>query len=1115
MTCPSCGAENPGGFRFCGSCGAALAVEQPPERRERKVVTVLFADLVGFTSQAEALDPEDVRAILDGYHARLRAELERHGGTVEKFIGDAVMALFGAPAAHEDDPERAVRAALAIRDALAEERAAGDRELHVRIGITTGEALVHLGARPETGEGMAAGDVVNTAARLQSAAPVDGIVVDEATYRATERRIDFEAAEPVEAKGKSEPVPVWRVAGPRSSFGADVAETSRAGLVGREQEVAVLREALARVRRDREPQLVTLVGVPGIGKSRLVYELSRIVDDDPDLIVWRQGRCLPYGESGSFRALGELVKAQAGILETDSGTAAHAKLRHAVSALVADDAEGTWLERHLAPLAGLSGDQGATAERDEAFTAWRRFIEALAEERAAVLVLEDLHWADDGLLDFVEHLADRAVGVPLLVVCMARPELLSRRPAWGGGNPNSATLSLSPLGDEDIARLVAVLIDRAVMSADVQAALLARAGGNPLYAEEFARLVLESGGGAAKVEELPSSVQAIIAARLDALDADDKALVQDAAVIGKVFWRGGVASLSGREPADVERRLHELVRRQIVRPDRRSSVAGEPQYAFWHVLVRDVAYGQIPRADRARKHERAAAWIESLSTELSDRADLLAHHWLTALELARAAGQDTDGLVGPAREALRAAGQHSLALHAFAAAERSLEAALQLWPEPDPGRPMVQLEYARAAFVVGSGREELVAARDALVAAGDLEHAAEAETILAEAAWMAGEPEHTLEHVQHAAALLADQSSSREKAYVLANLSRYLMLAGRATEAIATGREALAMAEALGQDDLRAHALNNIGAARGSAGDLGGFADLEESIAIAERIGSPEAIRGYINLAAGYGRNGDIRSCHELHQRGYELAERFGFRTRLRFLAAEIATDYFWLGRWDESLAACDAFIAEVEAGASHYLEGMVRCARALIEFARGGPTRHESDLELALEDGRRAGDPQSVLPTLAVAAHVRADAGDRARAAALLDELLGVVRAGSEGPRLEMWIYPGIHALEELGRVAELEEFLVPAPGNIWIEAAGLHVGGDLSGAADALARGGVVTDEARTRLAAAERLAAAGGPVEAQAQLDLALALFRSVGASRYVRRAERLLAAHAQPG
>jgi len=1112
MTCSACGTVNPEGFRFCGSCGAALAVERAPARRERKVVTVLFADLVGFTSQSERLDPEDVRAILDGYHARLRHELERFGGTVEKFIGDAVMALFGAPVAHEDDPERAVRAALAIRDALADERADGGRELHVRIGVTTGEALVHLGARPETGEGMAAGDVVNTAARLQSAAPVDGIVVDESTYRAAGRRIEFAEAEPVEAKGKSEPISAWTAVAPRSSFGADVAESARAGLVGREREVAVLRESLARVRRDREPQLVTLVGVPGIGKSRLVYELSRIVDDEPDLIVWRQGRCLPYGEGGSFRALADVVKAQAGILETDGDADALAKLRHAVAALVPDAAEAAWLERQLAPLAGLSGDQGAGAELEEAFTAWRRFVESLADEQPAVLVLDDLHWADDVLLDFVEHLADWAVGVPLLVVCVARPELLSRKPAWGGGNANSTTLSLAPLGDDDIARLVASLMDTAVMRADVQAALLARAGGNPLYAEEFVRLVLEAGPGVAEAEALPSSVQAIIAARLDALDPQDKGLVQDAAVIGKVFWRGGVARLAGLDPADVERRLHELLRRQIVRPDRRSSVAGEPQYAFWHVLVRDVAYGQIPRAERARKHARAAAWIESLSAELADRADLLAHHYRTALELARAAGEDVSELVGPAREALRAAGRRSLALHAFAAAERSLGAALELWPDDDPERPMLQLAYARAAFVVGSGREQLVAARDALAEAGDLEHAAEAETILAEAAWMAGEAGDTLEHVRHAASMLAKRPASREKAYVLANLSRYLMLFGRPTEAIAIGREALAMAGALGLDELRAHALNNIGSARASAGDLDGRADLEESIALAERIGSPEAIRGYINLGGDYGRRGEVWRCREIHRRGYELAERFGFRTRLRFLAAELANDDYVLGEWDASLAGCESFLLDVEAGSSHYLEGMIRLTRASIEAARGLSARVESDLLRALDLARQAGDPQSILPALAVAGCVAADTGDVAEATTLIDELLTVVGAAPEGPNIEMWIYPTLHTLGELGRVAEAEAFLGDAPAIPWVDAARLHVAGDLSAAAGVLAGQGALVEAARTRLALAERLAAAGRRAEAEKPLDEALAFYRSVGASHYVRRAERLLAASA---
>ena len=429
--CPNCGHENEPAAKFCSQCATPLAEVGKGPRSERKIVTVLFADLVGFTGRAERLDPEDVQAVLAPYHERLRYELERWGGTVEKFIGDAVMALFGAPVTREDDPERAVRAALAIRDWITEEG-----KLQVRIAVNTGEALVNLTARPEAGEGMAAGDVVNTAARLQSAAPVNGILVGETTYRATAETIEYREHDPIAAKGKEDPVAVWEVVEARARFGVDLAPETRTQLVGREREVDLLVGTLARTREQRSTELVTLIGVPGMGKSRLVGELFRSIEQGGELTYWRQGRSLPYGEGVSYWALGEMVKAQAGILETDSDDEVAAKLRHTVEQLVEEDAD--WVLSHLRPLVGQAAD--VTSSQEEAFAAWRRFFEALAEHHPLVLVFEDLQWADEGLLDFVEHLADWVRDVPMLILCTARLELLERRPAWA---EESSTLRTS------------------------------------------------------------------------------------------------------------------------------------------------------------------------------------------------------------------------------------------------------------------------------------------------------------------------------------------------------------------------------------------------------------------------------------------------------------------------------------------------------------------------------------------------------------------------------------------------------------------------------------------------------------------------------------------------
>ena len=729
--CPTCGAENADAAKFCSACGTSLAATPTTARREeRKVVSVVFTDLVGSTARADESDPEDVRALLRTYHERARDELERFGGTVEKFIGDAVVAVFGAPVSHEDDPERAVRAALAVRDAVAQlNEIEPERDLHVRIAVNTGEALVSLDAKPGEGEGMVAGDVMNTAARLQSAAPVDGILVGKQTYRATEREIVYRETPPVEAKGKAQPVPVWEALEPRARLGVDLGGTGSATLVGRDDELDLLVDALRRSRRDLSTQLVTLVGVPGIGKSRLVFELGRVVDADSELITWRQGRCLPYGDGVSYWALGEIVKAQAGILESDPADATEAKLAAVLEAMV-DPGERGWVERHLRPLVGLGRVEANSDIRGEAFAAWRRFLETIAADGPMVLVFEDLHWADEGLLDFVDGLVDWVDRVPLLVVCTARPELLDRRPGWGGGKRNASTVSLTALDDDATARLVLSLLDRPMLEAETQQALVARAGGNPLYAEEYVRM-LQSGVGVD--ERLPETVQGIVAARIDLLPAAEKDLLQTAAVFGKVFWSDALVGAVGIEQWQLAELLRSLERKEFIRRGPRSSVAGATQHAFVHALVRDATYGQLPRTARAERHLLAAEWIESLPGDRAeDRAETLAHHYRTAIELRRASGEDVGELAPRAIRALHEAGEHALALGAYRIAGSFLEGALELLPPGDEPSAELVFDAGRAFGFAGRHGDELERAVEAFERAGDPERAAEAAVA---AAW--------------------------------------------------------------------------------------------------------------------------------------------------------------------------------------------------------------------------------------------------------------------------------------------------------------------------------------------------------------------------------------------
>jgi class 3 adenylate cyclase/tetratricopeptide (TPR) repeat protein len=1059
-------------------------------------VSVLFADLVGFTARAERLDPEEVRGLLAPYHARLRVELERFGGTVEKFIGDAAVALFGAPVAHEDDPERAVRAALAVRDAI------GELDAAVRIGVTTGEALVTRDARPLEGEGMAAGDVVNTASRLQSAAPADGILVDEATYRATEHAIEYTDAEAVDAKGKAEPVRVWEVVGLRARLGVDIAFRGAGALVGRDEELDALRDALARTRREHTVQLVTLVGVPGIGKSRLVYELWAGVEADPVLSYWRQGRSLPYGNGVSFWALGEMAKAHAGILENDDSHTALEKLQQAVQHAVTDAGEADWIEGHLRPLVGLSGDTDVGDRRDESFGAWRGFFEALAEQRPLVLVFEDVHWADDGLLDFVDHLVEWATDVPLLVVCTARPELLDRRPGWGGGKRNAATISLSPLADEDVAQLIESLVGKA------QPDLVAHAGGNPLYAEEYARMLAQSGNGEALA--LPDSVQGIIAARLDTLPLEEKAFVQDAAVLGKVFWVGELGHVAGVDPGVAHEQLQVLERKEFVRRERRSSVADDTAYVFRHLLVRDVAYGQVPRARRVEKHRLAAEWIEALAGDRrEDLADVVAHHYVSALELAQATGHASPELAERARLALREAGDRAASLSALEAAARFYSEALALWPENDRERPDLLLRYGRVLHPHGRGDDVLASAAEELLDAGDREGAAEAETLLGDMLWLQGRHGEAFEHLEGAVALLADEPPSRAKAFALADLARFHMMGDEAEEAVRAGSEALKMAEALELDELRASALNTLGVCRVLTGDREGLADLERAIEISRGRPSFQLVRGLNNLASTLIALGELDRAYELYSEAAATAERLGWTAAILWLEAEQCDTHYHRGQWDEAVRVADGILAASETGVRHVREIDARVIRALIRLARGDEAGADEDSAAGLAFAHASRDPQILFPALACRARVLMETNSAAEATILVGELFERWRANPV-TFLSTWLAFAAPTILALGMGKELAEISKHSPLRTrWLEAA-LAVSENPVEAAQIYAQIGSPADEAQARLRAGEALAAAGRTREAEEQLSRALDFYGALEAARYVGEAEALLAA-----
>jgi class 3 adenylate cyclase/tetratricopeptide (TPR) repeat protein len=1043
--CAVCGQDNPGGFRFCGACGASLAGPARAPAEERRLVTVLFCDLVGFTARSDQADPEDVGALLRPYHARFRSEIERLGGTLDKFIGDGVMAVFGAPVAHEDDPERAVRCALGMLTAIEQLNEANPSlDLAVRIGIATGEALVRLGPGQQS-EGVV-GDVVNTASRLEGVAPAGGVVVGEATFRATRHQFDYQGLGAVQVKGKADPVPVWRLQGARSRTGIEASRRAGTPFVGRQAELDLLKGLFGQTLTDRTVRLVTVVGEPGVGKSRFVAELAASVDDRPELITWRQGRCLPYGDGITFWALGEIVKAQAGILESDPPAEVSAKLETAVADLLPDPSERGWVRARLAPLLGIAGPDAAKAERAELFAAWRRFVEAIAATHPLVLVVEDLHWADQAMLEFLENLVERSADLPLLIVATARPELLERQPGWGGGNPASTRIPLGALSDLDTARLVAALVGESALPVGVQALLLERAAGNPLYAEEFARLLADQGlvveGEVAAAPDIPvpETVHGLIAARLDALTREVRALVQDAAVVGRVFWPGAVAAMDGNRAAagdagagtgqagqEVMAALAELERKQLVQRAQTSSVQHQDEYVFWHALVRDVAYAQIPRVGRARRHRAVAEWVEAVAGErVGDLAEVVAHHYGQALAYARAAREPQariDQLVEPTRRFLILAGDRTINLD-LDRARAYYRQAVELGQPRDPERPHLLVRTGRVAFQSGDYPEAVAVYQEAI---GDMRRTGDLQGLgatlgrLATVLWNQGDTRGSSAALTEAIELLEGEPPGPELVSAYVRMAGDRVTAGHAREALDWAEKGLALADQLGGlPRVRPRALDARGMARCDLGDFeGGMRDLREGLALGLELGSGyDTAVLYNNLAEPVwlveGPDAAIAVCEE----GVDFAVRRGLSEAAMWLRASTLGMLLDLGRWDEAVTLADEAIAWDLAHGGDYLA--IGCRRYVtLVLAWQGDLIAARDLATRLlPRAREIDDLQQLVPALVNSAQVEHATGDHPAALALVEEAAKLTTDRAGGRR-----FLGQH-LADMVRVAA-----VPAP--------------------------------------------------------------------------------------
>jgi len=944
VNCPACGAENraearfclncgsslaqvcpnghavQAGARFCDECGAPVAAAAAPAAphapapaaaaapaAERRLVSVLFADLVGFTTVSEGRDAEDTRELLSHYFETCQRLVARYGGTIEKFIGDAVMAVWGTPIANEDDAERAVRTALDLVAAVPD-LAPG---LAARAGVLTGEAAVTIGAK---GQGMVAGDLVNTASRIQSAAEPGTVLVGDATRRATEAAIAYEAAGRQELKGKADPVAVHRALRVTANRGgAQKSVGLEPPFVGRSREMRLVKELFHASAEEGKAQLVSVVGIAGIGKSRLAWEFEKYVDGLADNFWWHRGRCLAYGDGVAYWALAEMVRMRAGIVEEEGPDSARSKLRASIREHVPDPEEQEWLEPRLAHLLGLA--ERTAPDREDLFSAWRLFFERLAEQGPAVLLFEDLQWADAGLLDFIEYLLQWSRNHPLYVLALSRPEVVERRATFGASGRNATTLSLEALSEAAMEQLLDGFVPG--LPAGLRAQILDRAEGVPLYAVETVRMLLDRGllaregdvyrpTGEVGALDVPETLHALVAARLDGLEPEERRLLQDASVLGKSFTKAGLAALSGRAESELEPLMVSLVRKEVLglQVDPRSPERG--QYSFLQDLLKRVAYETLAKAERKARHLAAAAHLsQAFGAGEQEIVEVIAAHYLDAFNAAPDA-EDASEIKARAQEMLTRAGERAASLAANDDAQHYFERAAELSDDP-----VVEAQlHERAggtAFASGrldEARSHYERALELFEAAGMTHPAARATARLGEAEWRSGHLDEALERMEHAFAVLSGDEPDEDLATLAAMLGRLQFFKGEIAAAAPRIDTAIEIAESLWLPGVLSEALNTQGLIVGYSGrSEQALALLKHSLELAlDNDLTAPALRAYNNLGDLLDRRDRYEEAIELLRPALVLARKAGHAMNEWRLIGELSYYLLRVGNWDEAV---------------------------------------------------------------------------------------------------------------------------------------------------------------------------------------------------------------------